>query len=121
MFERIRGGHFQRVTKGGLTLYTAGHVTFTVRRRNILYTNLNFLQRFYRASLGTSSTSFVPVSPPVHFEGAENRSVFSSGRPISEKHLSEWAVRDQNACAAEPRIRLHGAAVPGLYKNTFYA
>ena len=33
----------------------------------------------------------VPVSPPVHFEGVENRNFFS-GRAISEQHLSERAV-----------------------------
>ena len=40
---------------------------------------------------GEGRLVLVPVSPPVHFEGVENRNIFS-GRAISEQHLSERAV-----------------------------
>ena len=33
----------------------------------------------------------VPISPPVHFEGVENRNFFLDGR-FCEQHLSERAV-----------------------------
>ena len=39
-----------------------------------------------------NASFLVPVSPPVHFEGVENRDFFS-GRAISEQHLSEWVER----------------------------